>query len=301
MDFIAGTVSGNKPEQRIILYARSGVWWIQPFTVQHFTRIQNNGAWKNTTHLGTEYAALLVNPEYQPPLRLASIPPVGNGIAAVAVQRGLPGNPVIAKIISFSGYNWRARAAGSDRGGAPRFYSPANTWVDKEGHLHMKMERRNGQWYCAELNLTRSLGYGTYRFTVEDISHLGPSAVVGMFTYDEASLDDSRHELDIELSRWGDPSHNNAQYVVQPFYVPENVYRFEAPAGTLTYVIRWEPGVASFKTTQGNKIVSEHSFAAGIPEATGQTAHIDLYDFHYSESLSHQPGEVVIDKFEYLP
>lgn len=301
MDFIAGKVSGNVPGQRIVIYARSVVWWIQPLSLHYFTRIQSDGTWKNTTHLGTEYAALLVNPGYRPSARLANIPPVGGGIAAVTILKGRQGNPVISKTIRFSGYDWQVRAAGSDRGGAPRFYSPSNAWVDAQGHLHLRMELRDGQWYCSEVNMTRSLGYGTYRFTVEDVTHLGPSAVVGMFTYDEASLDNSRHELDVELSRWGDPSHNNAQYVVQPFFVPENVYRFGVPAGRLTYVIRWEPGSASFTTLRGGRIISEHAFTAGIPEAEGQTTHIDLYDFHYSRNLKHQPGEVVIDKFEYLP
>src|ERR671910_758 len=36
---IAGRVSGARPGNRVVLFARSGVWWVQPFTVRPFTDI----------------------------------------------------------------------------------------------------------------------------------------------------------------------------------------------------------------------------------------------------------------------
>ena len=62
MDFIEGRANGAKPGQQIVLYARSGIWWIQPFATQPFTKIQPDSTWRNSTHLGTEYAAILVEP-----------------------------------------------------------------------------------------------------------------------------------------------------------------------------------------------------------------------------------------------
>jgi hypothetical protein len=302
MDFVEGRVTGNTPGQQIVLYAHSGVWWVQPFGNHALTQIQGDSTWRNTTHLGTEYAALLVAPGYDPPARLQDLPPVGGAVVAVAVSPGKTGPPIVSRTLHFSGYDWNVRSAGSDRGGAPRFYDPGNAWTDAKGFLHLKMEERNGEWYCAEINLNRSLGYGTYRFLVEDVSHVGPSAALGMFTFDEGSVEETRNELDIEVSRWGDPDRENTQYVVQPFYVPANVYRFNAPAGTLTHSVRWEPGSAEFRTTRGETgIVNEKTFTIGIPKSTGQTVHIDLYDFHYSKSSIHQPAEVVLEKFEYLP
>lgn len=69
MDAIEGRVIGVRPEQRIVLYAESGGrWWIQPFARDPlFTKIQGDSKWKNETHLGEEYAALLVDPRYSPP------------------------------------------------------------------------------------------------------------------------------------------------------------------------------------------------------------------------------------------
>jgi hypothetical protein len=128
-----------------------------------------------------------------------------------------------------------------------------------------------------------------------------------MFTVDEFRADNSRIELDVELSRWGNPSSKNAQYVVQPFYVPANVSRFAAPSGVLTHVVRWEPGTASFRTFRGAEgkgagtNVSEHAFTSGIPTPAAETVHIDLYDYHHLPNANSLPVEVVVEKFEYLP
>jgi hypothetical protein len=307
LDYIEGRTSGATPGQQIVLYAHSGAWWIQPFTIQQFTKIQPDGTWKNSTHLGTEYAALLVDPGFNPPSKMAALPREGNGVVAVAIEKGRPSAPIIRKVIHFSGYDWNVRTAGSDRGGQSNPYDPANAWTDEKGYLHLRTGIQNGRWSCAEVNLTRSLGYGTYRFVVQDSAHLTPSLVFGMFTWDEAGAEGARHEIDIELSQWGNPGGKNAQYVIQPYYVPENVARFVAPAGVLTHMFRWEPGSASFKTTRGSvagpgsSTVSEHVFTSGVPAPASETVHIDLYDFHHSGSSLQQPAEVVIEKFEYLP
>ena len=307
LDFIEGRVQGARPDDLVVLYAHSGLWWVQPFTDQVFTKIQSDASWKNSTHLGTEYAALLVHRGYPVKPRLKELPPPGGDVLAITTKAGRPAGALVRKIIHFSGYDWIVRTAGSDRGGAPNLYDAANAWVDQHGFLHLRMQQQNGEWRCAEVNMTRSLGFGTYRFTIQDVSQLAPSVVVGMYTLDENSTDDARNELDIELSRWGNPSHDNAQYVVQPFYVPENLTRFSAPPGLLTYSFQWQPGNATFRTVRGAvdsptaKLISAHVFSAGIPAATGQTVHIDLYDFHHSPLSSQEPAEIVIEKFEYLP
>jgi hypothetical protein len=307
LDYIEGRVSDAKPDQQIVLYAHSGVWWIQPFANRPFTKIQADSTWKNSTHLGTEYAALLVEPGYHPESKVATLPKEGNGVVAVVTAVGKAAAPIVSKVIRFSGYDWMVRSAGSDRGGEPNAYDPANAWVDQKGYLHLQMKERDGRWSCANVRLIRSLGYGTYRFVVQDSARLEPSAVLGIFTLDEGKPDEIRSELDIELSRWGSPTNKNAQYVVQPYYVPENISRFMAPAGVLTHILRWEPGVASFKTVRGpvagagSEAIGEHVFTSGIPTPAAESVHIELYEFHHSKNSSQHPAEVVIEKFEYLP
>jgi hypothetical protein len=307
LDYIEGRATNARPGQQIVLYARSGIWYVQPFANRPFTKIQDDSTWKNSTHLGTEYAALLVDPGYSPESKIATLPKEGNGVAAVVTATGKAAAPIISKVVNFSGYDWMVRSAASDRGGETNSYDPANVWVDPKGYLHLQMALHDGQWSCANVRLTRSLGYGTYRFVVQDSADLQPSAVLGIFTLDEQKPDEIRSELDIELSRWGDSTKKNAQYVVQPYYVPENVSRFMVPAGVLTHTLRWQPGVASFKTTRGavveggSKSISEHVFTSGVPTAAGETVHIELYEFHHSKNSSQLPAEVVIEKFEYLP
>ncbi|MGC1421125.1 MAG: glycoside hydrolase family 16 protein [Terracidiphilus sp.] len=307
MDEIAGRAPNALPSQQIVLYAHSGAWWIQPFANQPYTRIQPDSTWKNFTHMGTEYAVLLVDPGYNPALKITALPSEGNGVVAIAVVNGKAGVPAAAKVIRFSGYDWNVRAAESDHGGEPNAYDPADAWTDAKGYLHLRMQQRGGHWTCAEVSLNRSLGYGTYRFVVQDSAHLGPSAVLGFFTWDDARLEGFHNEFDIELSRWGDAKSRNAQYVVQPFYTPENFYRFTTPAGPVTYQVQWRRGAISFETFAGTSIdpkakpISQHQFTSGLPTPASETMHMDLYDFHHAENPSQVPAEVVIEKFAFSP
>ncbi len=308
MGFIEGRASGIKPGEQIVLYARAGIWWIQPFASRATTVIQPDASWRNSTHLGTEYAALLVEPGFHPATKMETLPAAGNGVVAVASATGKSGKPIASKIVHFSGYDWRVRTAVSDRGGQPNAYDAANAWTDEKGSLHLRIQEQNGVWSCAEVSLLRSLGYGTYVFVVGDTSHLGPSAALGLYTNDENRTSDVPDELDIETSRWGIADSNNAQYVVQPFYISENVARFVAPAGVLTHTLHWEPGRVSFKTVRGSTAggraapkVSEHVFTSGVPTPDKETAHIDLYNYRRSKNSPLKEEEVVIERFEFLP
>jgi hypothetical protein len=306
MDNFSGRARATQPGQQIVLYAHSGAWWIQPFVDQPFTKINSDSSWRNSIHLGTEYAALLVGPGYKPLAKLDELPKEGNGVLAIAIAAG-KGAPVFPKVIHFSGYDWTVRTAKNSRGGEMNSYNATNAWVDQRGFLHLRMREIDGHWTCAEVTMNRTLGYGSYSFTVQDTSHFGPSPVLGMFLWDEATTDNYRNELDIEISRWGNPSAKNAHYVIQPYFVPENVFRFQNPSGTVTHMFRWEPGRVLFRSSRGpasapaSKSFSEHVFTSGIPTHATEVVHICLYDFKHSRSTSQQPAEVVIERFEYLP
>lgn len=307
LDFIEGRVTGARPEQKIILFAKSGSWWIQPYLSQPYTEIQSDSTWKNAIHLGNEYAALLVEPEYHPPGRFDELPSTGQGIIAIASVKGGENSNLESKIIKFSGYDWKIRTISSDRGGAMNYYDPANVWTDEKGFLHLRIRRKQDHWTCAEISLTRSLGYGNYNLVVQDISQLEPAAVLSMFTWDDLEAGQNHREMNIEITRWGDPSNKNLRYVVQPFYVPANVAQFPIPRGTLIHSLNWKPGRAEFKTAAGfgsdknSKIISEYTFASSVPAAGGETVHLILYVFGYSKQPLQKEAEVIIEKFEYLP
>ena len=90
LETISGRVVGAHEGQRIVLFARSGAWYIQPYADRPFTTIRNDSTWTNSTHLGTDYAALLVEHDYVPPTAVADLPAIGNGVVAVAITEGRP-------------------------------------------------------------------------------------------------------------------------------------------------------------------------------------------------------------------
>jgi signal transduction histidine kinase len=90
LDNVDGRVTGARPDQRIVLYTRSGAWYVQPYSNQPFTTIQADSTWRSTTHLGTHYAALLVEPNYVPPAITDVLPKPGGGVVAVESVEGTP-------------------------------------------------------------------------------------------------------------------------------------------------------------------------------------------------------------------
>jgi hypothetical protein len=208
-------------------------------------------------------------------------------------------------VLAFSGYEWQVRQTPSDRGGQ-NDYDRGNAWVDADGLLHLRLARRGGHWTSAEVVLTRSLGYGTYAFTVRDTSTLDPAAAFGMITWDEEARDQNHREMAIDISRWGDPAVPNGQYVLQPYYVPANVARFAAPAGTLTHAFRWEPGRVAFRTARGRSaaatdLVAGKEFTFGVPAPGAERVRMNLYYFRYAPREPQTDVEVVVERFQYLP
>jgi hypothetical protein len=309
VDTISGRVTGAKPGQRVVIYAMSGPWWVQPWPDQPFLSIQPDSSWSTTSHLGFKYAAILVDPGYQPPATMDVAPVPGGAVAAVKIVDGV-GKPQIAPTvpIKFSGYDWGIRTIAGDRGGLNSPYDGDNGWTDAKGALHLRIKRKGNKWACAEVVMDRSLGYGTYIFTVADTSHLEPAAVLSLNTFDDFGGEQNYREVDVELSKWGDAdSKYNAQFGIQPFYVPGNVARFTTPAGTMTYSFHWEPGRAEFVAVRGNSlhagapVVSQHVFTSGVPSSGHEKMQFLFYVVASDKSPLQKDSEVVLDKFEYLP
>jgi len=303
VDAIEGRVSGARSDQRVVLFARAGLWWVQPFADRPYTQIQGSN-WKGTTHPGNAYAALLVKPDYKPPPTTKTLPEAGGNVLAVAIaESAILAQPVV-KTLHFSGYEWEIRQTASEPGGARNLYDPSNAAVDKKGHLHLRIAKKGGEWSSAEVHLTRSLGYGSYSFVVQDVSQLEPAAVLNISIWDNTG---PSREMDIETSRWGELNSKNAQYVIQPYYIPANVVRFLAPRGVLTYSFLWEPGRASFSTVRGSSSrtgslsVAQHAFTSGIPSPGQESTHINFYVFDNKKNPLKREAEVIIENFEYLP
>jgi hypothetical protein len=91
---IKGRVIGAQPGQRIVLYAHAFdndgqmVWFVQPLALEPFTQIEEDGSWTSQTHPGSEYAALLVDPGFQPPIKPLALPT--QGVVITAITQGGP-------------------------------------------------------------------------------------------------------------------------------------------------------------------------------------------------------------------
>jgi hypothetical protein len=306
LEAVAGRVNGARPGQRIVVFARSGdVWWVQPFRSRPFTAIERDSSWRNSIHLGTEYAALLVDADYHPPGTTESLPERGGGVAAIARITGSGAfvSPT-AKTLAFSGYDWEIRQQPADRRGL-NDYDARNAWVDSDGHLHLLVTERDGRWTSAEVSMTRSLGYGTYSFDLRDTSQLDPATALSLFTFDLLGADQNYREMTVDVSR-GDPVNMNGQYVVQPETVPANVFRFAIPASAVTHSFRWEPGRVSFKTVRRAgqpraEVVAERLFTAGVPSAGTEHSHMTLLYDRAAPKPPSKAVEVVVEKFAFLP
>ena len=81
---IAGVVKGISAPQKykIVLYAHTDWWYVQPLTNDHLTDINIDGSWSNWTHLGSRYAALVVRESFQPKAKIKSLPHVGGDVIA---------------------------------------------------------------------------------------------------------------------------------------------------------------------------------------------------------------------------
>ena len=82
---IAGNVQGvNVNECKVVIFAYGNTWYVQPWVASPYTEIDKDGNWETGTHLGFEYAALLVKDSYKPPATTSSLPKVGGDVLAIA-------------------------------------------------------------------------------------------------------------------------------------------------------------------------------------------------------------------------
>ncbi len=84
---VEGRVEGieNPGRYKILLYTHTDRWYIQPFADQPLADIDSAGKWNSETHLGQQYAALVVLPKYSPQSAPEELPPLGDGVLAKVI------------------------------------------------------------------------------------------------------------------------------------------------------------------------------------------------------------------------
>ncbi len=224
------------------------------------------------------------------------------------------------KKILFAGYDWRIKKKSLPAGPGPNYFSaePANVWVDHNG-LHLTIKKQNGCWYCTQVILAGSFGYGTYLFTHGQVDRLDPNIVFGLFTWEAAAETVHYREMDIEFTRWGDPKATmNAQFTVQP---SKHAYRqcakncshlkVECKCQWLTNYLIWQPGLAEFRTYYGRYtdltppadtlIHRWQKVGEKVPRPKKETVRINFWLFRGLPPLAGQNSEIVINNFAFYP
>jgi hypothetical protein len=306
---ISGHVSGSRPGDHVIIFAKANRWWVQPNFNTQLTPIGPEGTWTSQIHLGSEYAVALVRGSFEAKESDPSLPPVDEHVLALAQVQGSPTavqhEDHSPQILHFSGYEWKDEYYVSDYTGINHYYLPGNAEIDEHGALRLHIRRIADQWTCAEVHLPRTLGYGTYRLTFQMPSQMDPAAEFSFYTFSPGTQDPNHREMELHLSRWGEPRTSNAEYVIEPYYTPANVHRFEVGAGASTTTLRWSPGQAEYSTVQARS-GKEHelthwTFLTGVPASKDEQVYLGLCPFGYPKQPENSEVELVINSFEFLP
>jgi uncharacterized protein (TIGR03437 family) len=293
-------------------------WYTKSSCSQPFTPISPDGTWavdlatEVVDPVATKVAAYLFPSAAHPNclFAAASIPFASEQLALARVKYERPNpNP---RSFFFSGLEWAVKGnkvpvfPGPT---VPNFFSdnPSNAWVDSSGRLHLRVTRCGDTWCSAEVFTKDPVGYGSYRFVVESaITSLDSNAVLGLFTWSDDAEYNNR-EIDIEFSRWGNLSDaRNAQYVVQPYSVPGNLYRFSVPPSANTaHSFTWQQGSVNFTSSFAGGAPSIAQWSYGTPQAvplTGKTRlHINFYQMDSRPPQNRLEQEVVVSRVEYVP
>ncbi len=203
--------------------------------------------------------------------------------------------------INFSGYNWSVRTKKGNPGGNYWSDSPTSVWVDDEGILHLTIQKISGKWYCSEVSLDESLGYGEYRFYVSSkIDNFNKNVVLGMFTY----LNDN-NEIDIEFTKFGNSNRENVGwYTTQPYTVDGNNHNFyiKQTQNLSTHRFVWSPDKISYKSWEGHHVFSADSTLINewdytgnnIPEPSTEKLHLNVWLFNGDAPTDLKSVEVLI-------
>lgn len=212
--------------------------------------------------------------------------------------------------IWFSGHMWHAKdSKGELVGPGPNRFAAGNVWSAND-KLHLRIADGPDGWQCAEVVTSESFGYGTYTFVVDtDAAALDANVVLGLFTWSD-NPDFAHREIDIEISRWGDPSNRNAQCVVQPYDLEGHISRFIVPPGQhrMRYDVLWTPNhvtcaaaALADATDEPARLVHEREFSDRVPPPGDENAHINFWLSDGKPPANSSSADIVIESFSFRP
>lgn len=220
-------------------------------------------------------------------------------------------SPAQARDIEFAGYTWAVRDGTGGPG--PNVWDAANVWVAADG-LHLRIVYANGSWHCAEVVSKQALGFGDYQFQLDARPDLfDRNVVLGFFNY---AGPDGINEIDIEFAQWGNAANaGRLNWTVYPAQaglpVGHTALPLQLNGSATTHRFSWTPSEVSYSSFHGwQTIDSAHAPIAqwryapakanGVPQKP-LPVHLNLWLDHGAAPVDHQPVEVVVRDFSFVP
>lgn len=311
-DDLTGVIVGLDPEAYAVatfIYVDDLGWYSKPTCSQTLVQTADGSFRIDITTGGIDEQATMISvyavPRSfeQPCLRgAAGIPQATRDAAltSITIERPDPQR----KELEFSGYRFLVRSSLGPVSPGPNVFSEEGVFVDARGKLHLRIEKKGNSWRSAEVLLSETLGYGTFRFFIDStIDEMDPNVVAGMFTY-SPDPDFAHRELDVEISRWKTPGGQNAQFVVQPFSDSANIFRFFIPPGFAGTAHRftWSPLSAVFRTdVTGGTLHEWTRTGSAVPPSLNERVHLNLWLNDGEPPSDGKDFEVVFSRFEFDP
>jgi len=287
-------------QNAVVLWAKTDRWYVQPSVADPYTYIQSDGSWSSFTYPWDRIVALLVDPSYVPGSIRDNHPSLDPGVVD---WDEYPEKSI--RFITWSNHLWQVKK-GEFVDPGPNYFSDdtANVWIDQSDRLHLKIDYRDNKWYCAEVVLDHSLGYGLYTFKLDSrVDSLDFNTIFAGFTYEMIN-----REFDMEFSqRLAYPF--NAQYVVQPWYTPGNIDFYDIPGNTQTsHAFEWRSDRIVFNSWVGHAdtatpatLIHTWTYTGDdIPPPGGERMIFNLYLYGGDPPVQAIEDEVIITSFEYI-
>jgi hypothetical protein len=229
-------------------------------------------------------------------------------LIAMSIMEGCGGKRSVESSdgrLNFAGYKWNIKDGGPF-GPGPNYFShnSSNVWVDSAG-LHLKIIERDSIWYCSEVILDHSLGYGVYTFKVASyLWAFNYNVIASGFLYER-----NDREIDIEFSQIL-AAPQNAQFVIQPYTTQGNIVRFDLPHILCSsHRIIWTQDSVHFVSWRGygddpdpDSIIQLWSYdGSDTPPAGNENMRFNLWLFGGQPPDNGESDEFIIRDFEFSP
>ena len=302
-----------------------GWWWSKPYMNELISSIKSDGTFKIDINTGGVDPCATAAKVCLVPIDSQNVTNCGPCYEPVEPSDALDCDIIdrspLARIINFSGHDFEVKYGSCLIGPGPNYFSDdvKNVFVDDEGHLHLTIKQKNGEWFSTEVIGKNAFGYGIYTFVINSrVDLFDINTVLGLFTWDQAAHSISYREIDMEFAKWGIIDIlTNSQFVLQPCSAcpggGANCSRYSVELTDtdkhLTCQLIWTQGEAHLRTYYGNypegdppdsALVYEHVFSgAGVPEPGEAVVRMNLWLYHGYPPENGLDEEVVIDSFSW--